>query len=377
MNNTAQIDPSLYGCYYVHESFNDFKLYIRHPNGDVEYTEYDIFIADNYQIVAFHNFDVTHTEYNYVLIDEEGESIVQWMPYEHFYEYVFMFHHAEDNTFAFFNSVSRKQQVDANEFGLIDSPAGFEIKNRCESHLYMAVEHLVTDGIKPFMVDLTKINSDTIRRVASLLSVSGTGCIGYMQIAGVGTSYRDWPAVVGMSKTFMGCMKLVIEWASLTKEPFNITDEGPIDAKNYLELIKMPLEVINEINEYQENMPVYRYLLGVDNPRHGFVEQTEISPLFLDWLKKNLRYASLNSLVANYPQSVNIDSNVLAVENSQIESTIYKTCLNFKMDINNTTAKEIFQFIEKFENLSTSSVRLTWAEEIETKEALLSYITYN
>ena len=371
MNNTAQIDPSLYGCYYVHESLNDFKLYIRHPNGDVEYTEYEIFIADNYQIIAFRNFKVTQTDYNYVLIDEEGEKIVQWMPYEHFYEYAFMFHNTEANTFALFNSVSQKQQVEKNEFGL------FELANRCETHLYMAVDYPVEDGIKPFIVDLTKVNNDTIKKHAALLSVAGTATVCYMRISGVGTSYRDWPAVVGLSKTFMGCMKLVIEWASLAEEPFNVTDEIVLDAKNYLEAMKMPPEVISEINEYQENMPVYRYLLGVDNPRHGFVEQTEISPLFLDWLQKNLRYASLNSLVANYPQSVNIDSNVLAVENSQITNTIYKTCLNFKMDIDNTTATGIFEFIDNPENLSTSYARLTWAEEIEAKEALLSYMTYN
>ena len=371
MNNTAQIDPSLYGCYYVYESLNDFKLYIRHPNGDIEYTEYDIFTADNYQIIAFRNFNVTLTDYNYVLIDEEGETIVQWIPYEHFYEHTFMFHNAVANTFALFNSVSRKQQVEANEFGL------FELKNRCETHLYMAVDYPVTDGIKPFIVDLTKVNNNTINRVASILSVAGTATVSYMKISGVGTSYRDWPAVVGLSKTFMGCMKLVIEWASLAEEPFNVTDEIAIDAKNYLEAMKMPPEVISEINEYQENMPVYRYLLGVDNPRHGFVEQTEISPLFLNWLRKKLRYASLNSLVANYPEEIIIDSSVLSAENSQIESTIYKTCINFKMDIDNTTAKEIFQFIDEFENLSTSSMRLTWAEEIEAKEALLSYMTYN
>lgn len=371
MNNTAQIDPSLYGCYYVHESLEDFKLYIRHPNGDAEYTEYDIFIADSYQIIAFRNFDVTHTDYNYVLIDEEGESIVQWMPYEYFYEYAFIYNHPEDDTFSFWNSVSLKKQVDMGK------PPAFELNNRCDTHLYMAMGYPVGDGIKPFIADLTRINNDTIKRVASLLSVAGTSSVSYMRVSGIETSYRDWPAVVGMSKTFMGCMKLVTEWASLAEEPFNVTDEVVLDAKNYLEAMKMPLEVINEINEYQENMPVYRYLLEADDPRHGFIEQTDISPLFLNWLRKKLRYVSLNSLVANYPQDITIDSNVLAVENSQIESIIYKTCLDFKIDSSNTTAEEIFGFIEKSENLLIPIARPTGAEEIAAKQALLSYMTYN
>ena len=371
MNNTAQIDPSLYGCYYVHESLEDFKLYIRHPNGDIEYTEYDIFIADNYQIVAFRNFNVSQTDYNYVLIDEEGELIVQWMPYEHFYEYAFMFNHLEADTFSFYNSVSMKQQVALN------AVTAWDYKNRCETHLYMAMGYKAEDGIKPFVVDFAKFNNNTIKRVAALLNVAGTSSVSYMRVSGIETSYRDWPAVSGMSKTFMGCMKLVTEWASLAEEPFNVTDEIVIDAKNYLEAMKMPPEVINEINEYQENMPVYRYLLGVDNPRHGFVEQTDISPLLLNWLSKKLRYVSLNSLVANYPEKIIIDSSVLSIENSQIESIIYKTCLDFKIDSSNTTAKEIFEFIDNPENWSISYVRPTWGEIEATKETLLSYITYN
>jgi hypothetical protein len=372
VNNTSQIDPSLYGCYYVHESLDDFKLYIRHPNGDVEYTEYDIFIADNYQIIAFRNFDLGKTDYNYVLVNEEGESIVQWMPYEHFYEYAFMSSHLESDTFSFYNSVSMKQQVESKFVN-----AYWDYKNRCETHLFMAMAYPVGDGIKPFIADLNKINNNTIKRVASLLSVAGTSTVSYMRVSDIGTSYRDWPAVVGMSKTFMGCMKLVIEWASLAEEPFNVTDEIALDAKSYLEAIKMPPEVIDEINEYQENMPVYRYLLETDNPRQDFIEQIDISPLFLDWLRKKLRYISLNSLVANYPQDITIDSNVLAVENSKIEGVIYKTCLDFKIDSSNTTAEEIFEFIEKSENLLIPTVRPTGAEEIAAKKALLSYMTYN
>ncbi len=371
MNNTAQIDPSLYGCYYVHESLEDFKLYIRYPNGDIEYTEYDIFIADNYQIVAFRNFNVSKTDYNYVLIDEEGESIVQWMPYEHFYEYAFMSSHLEADTFSFYNSVSMEQQVASN------AVTAWDYENRCETHLYMAMGYKLDDGIKPFVVDFAKFNNTTIKRVAALLNVAGTSSVSYMRVSGIETSYRDWPAVSGMSKTFMGCMKLVTEWASLAEEPFNVTDEIVIDAKNYLEAIKIPPEVIDEINEYQENMPVYRYLLEVDNPRRGFIEQTDISPLFLDWLRKKLRYVSLNSIVANYPQDITIDSNVLAVENSKIEGVIYKTCLDFRMDSGNTTAKEIFQFIDNPENWSVPYERLTWVEIEAAKENLLAYITYS
>jgi hypothetical protein len=371
MNNTAQIDPSLYGCYYVRESLDDFKLYTRQPNGDVEYTEFDIFIADNYQIIAFRNFDVTHTDYNYVLVNEEGETIVQWMPYEHFYEYAFMFDNTEDDTFSFYNSVSMEQQVTEN------AVTAWDYKNRCDTHVYMAMGYKLNDGIKPSVVDFDKFNGKTIKKSAPLLSVAGTSSISYLRVSEIGTSYRDWPAVSGMSKTLMGCMKLVIEWASLAEDPFNVTDETVLDAKNYLEAMKMPPEVINEINEYQEDMPVYRYLLEVNNPRHGFTEQTEVSPLLLNWLRKELRYVSLNSLVANYPQSINIDSNVLALEDSRIKSVIYKTCENFKIDSNNTTAKEIFRFIDQYKNLFTSYVRLTWAEEIEAKEALLAYMTYN
>ena len=53
MNNTSQINPSIYGCYYIHPSLDLFALYLRTPEGDVEYTNYDLFTADDKTIIAF------------------------------------------------------------------------------------------------------------------------------------------------------------------------------------------------------------------------------------------------------------------------------------------------------------------------------------
>lgn len=365
MNNTKDIDISKYECYYALKSLLDFTIFRRTPDGDVEYVSYDVFQADDYQIIAFYRFDISHTDYNYVLVNSEGETVVQWIPYEHFYGYIEQpSRHPEDDTFTFYNSVSMEQQVSSNEF------VAWDYENRCETHLYMAVGYKVQDGVKPFMVDLEKFNNSNVLKATSLISVAGTASISYLKVANVGTSYRDWPAVVGMSKTLMGCMKLAIEWASLADEPFNCTDELVLDAKAFFELMDFPQEVIDEINEYQEDMPVYRYFAGVEDARHSFIEQTDIPPLFLKWLKSHLRYLSLDALVSNMENPPNIDTDVLVHERNQFEETLYAAAHRYSNNEDSMTVSDFFDILN-------SPNTLTAEESNSLHNALLWYRAVN
>ena len=187
-----------------------------------------------------------------------------------------------------------------------------------------------------------------------------------MKVSGVGTSYREWPAVSGISKTLMGCMKLIVEWASLVDEPFNITDEIALDAKQYLEALKMPLEVVKEISEYQEDMPVYRYLSGVKNPRNNFIEQTVVSPLFLKWLKTQLRYLSLNALVANIENTPTIDENILRQEKEEFDKIIYSNAHRYLKNENSITIEYLFEILKNPNSLTEQESHLL-------KKALICY----
>jgi hypothetical protein len=191
----------------------------------------------------------------------------------------------------------------------------------------------------------------------------------------MGTSYRDWPAVSGVSKTLMGAMKLIIEWASLASDPFSLDDEMVIDSKNFLEALQLEQEIIDEISQYQEDMPVYRYLKNVNNVRHNFEESGTISPLFRNWLLSKFRYVSLNSLVANYPGVVDIDSLVLETENTAIEIVINETRETLELNNETTTVAALLEYID---NTSTGNPKnLNRSDGIKARKAIVSYLAYN
>jgi hypothetical protein len=370
MNDTAQIDTELYGCYYVYESLDAFKLYRRYPDGDMEYTEYDTFSADDKTIIAFKDFNIGRVEYNYVLVSNGRESIVQWATYESIYPQFNQKQINTDDVYTFLNSVSIPNLMASSHIPTIVS-----YEKRCDTDSYGIMPYAITDGVKTSVTDPGVVNGQNIKALIPLLSVCGISHIEYFKIEGVGTSYQDWPAVSGMTKTFMGAMKLIVEWASLAAEPFDLNDEIIIDAKNFLEKLELGQDVIDEISEHQEDMPVYRYLKNATNARTGFEETTTISPLLNSWLRKNLRYASLNSLVAQHPEQINIDSAVLQTEKIAIEEKIYKYCAFLEINDENITPEEVLEAVQ-YSN-TCNPQKLSDSDTYRAKKALFSYMAYN
>lgn len=369
MNNTAQIDVSLYGCYYVYESLDPFKLYIRHPDGDMEYTQYDKFTADDKTIIAFKDYDITNTEYNYVLVSDGKESIVQWAAYESLYYQLNQKKIDITDAYVLFNSVSVPNMKTKDYVPVVP------YESRCDSHSYGATPYQLTDGEKQTPIDRSVFTAGSVKLMLPVLSVSGIQCLVYLKVEGLDTSYRDWPVVSGISKTFMGAMKLIIEWASLTTDPFDLNEEIMINSRNFIEELNLGQDIIDEISEYQEDMPVYRYLKNVNNARHNFAEISLISPLLSSWLRKKVRYTSLNSLITQYPEELNIDLTVLEEEKVSIEERVYAYCTLLKIDDENVTPEEALAVIE-YPNIYNSE-NLSRSDTYKARKALLSYMSYN
>lgn len=369
MNNTAEINVALYGCYYVYESLDAFKIYIRHPGGDVEYMEYDTFAADDKTIIAFKDYALTKTDYSYVLISNSVESIIQDATYESLYYELNKKEVNITDAYIIFNSVSVPNMKTENYNPILS------YESRCDTHSYGVTPYQLVDGETQSHVDRSVFNAGSIKTLLPVLGVSGTQCLMYFGVDGLGTSYRDSPSVSRISKTLMGAMKLIIEWASLANEPFDINEELIVDSRNFLEDLDLGQDVIDEISEYQEDMPVYRYLKSVPNARHGFEEVTTISPLFSAWLRKKLRYVSLNSLVAKYPTKINIDTNVLETEKILIEGDVYKYCTILQIDFMIATPEEALAIIE-YPSIYNSE-KLNRSDTFKARKAFLAYKSYN
>jgi hypothetical protein len=248
-------------------------------------------------------------------------------------------------------------------------------EQRCDTQTYGGKAYAILDGVKESSVNPETVNGQTIKLSLPLINSVGDAHIVYFKMVGQGTDYRDWPGVTRMSKSFVGAVKLLIEWSSLKEEPFNSTEEIVLDCASLLEKLEIGQDIIDEFIATQEDMPLYRYLKGMDNARSDFEESTTIGPLFNNWLKSKVRYVSLNSLVANYPQTINIDSNVLEQEKTSIEADVYTYCTLLEIDDLTATPKEALNIVE-YPDIWQSS-NLSRSDTYKARKAILSYIAYN
>jgi hypothetical protein len=140
----------------------------------------------------------------------------------------------------------------------------------------------------------------------SLLSVDGVGHLIYVKyFEGQNdsnevfeTNESDLPTA---SRSLLPALKLIIEWAEMTKEPWFSQEPVALAAHDFLDKIRMPGEVKNEIEENQDAMNVYRYLRGETNARQQppVAELSEMKPLTRRWVKSKLFYDSVNHLYRN------------------------------------------------------------------------------
>lgn len=364
MNNTAEIDPTLYACYYSLETTEPFSIWTQTPAGNVEYTNYDLFKADSKTIIAFKHFSMSKTEYNYIIKFADDEQVLQWACYEHIYEHVNATKTTTDGVYTIMNSVSVPDLMKSNHNPLLP------YADRCDTDTYGVVAYKLTDGVSPEHIDSQAFNGQTIKLTFPMFNSLGAAHIVFFKVKDVGTSYRDWPVVTAISKTLAGCFKLMTEWSSLTGQPFNDTDEIAVDCNNFINNLDIDQAIINEINEQQSDMPIYRFLKGEPDPRHELDETLTCGPLLTNWIKTNVRYKSLNALVANVPNPPAIDTAVLKAEHQDIVSAIFVHCIKNNIDLSWVTIDYLIETI-------SDPIKLGDKTNRETRESLYSYRAYN
>jgi hypothetical protein len=359
MSDISLINTADYKCYYSIDGTSDFKLYTPTPSGDIEYTEYDTFTSVDKTIIAFKELDPFSGDFNYILVHDNKESIIDAICYDDILEFISRDTIREDSWFTVCKSII----TDNN------TPDHDSIKNtsRCDTGKYGPFKMIMDDGVS--LRDRDGEIFKHTNKVTVLLSVADSGYIVSGRNPVIGTSFRDWPAVVCFSKTITGILKLVIEWASLVDSPFNDESEIALVCKDFITSLNIPNNVLNEISEYQEDMPVYRYIKGESVARHGFTEQANVGPLFLNWIKSTHRYRTLNALVHNHPSPPVVPEEVLSSERQYIESKVYEICIKNDIDLTSSPL-EILAQIAPFTDLTLSQ----W---ITDTNHVKSYIAYS
>jgi hypothetical protein len=334
-------------------------LYTPTPSGNIEYTEYDTFTSADKTIIAFKELDPYSGDFNYVLVRDNKESIIDAICYDDILQHLSRDGIKEQDMYCIMPSkVMTPAFVKTEALQLVD---------RCDAGKYGPAMLLLEDGVRPTPTDISLFKH--ITKATIMLGSAGVGNIVYGAVPELGTSFRDWPAVSSMSKTLTGLMKLIIEWASLADEPFNSTDRVALLCKKYINTLQIPADVLNEICEYQEDMPLYRYLHNEVNARSGFTEQISVGPLFLNWVKSTHRYRTLNALVHNHPSPPAVPEEILLLEKQYIELKIYEICMRNGIDLVSSPL-EILEQIAPF----TDSTQSQWI--IDTNH-IKSYIAYS
>jgi hypothetical protein len=73
--------------------------------------------------------------------------------------------------------------------------------------------------------------------------------------------------VSGVSKTFAGLIKLMLEWKTMRLEPFNSEEEIAIISEQAIEALSIPQDVLENISNNHADMPVFKFLNGDESAR--------------------------------------------------------------------------------------------------------------
>jgi hypothetical protein len=200
--------------------------------------------------------------------------------------------------------VSKPANSSAGFFKFMDSkPARRYSEERCDVDRNGPVV-FIRDGQTPHSGNafnsLVSPSLSDIEVYSPILSVDSIGHLIYIKyydkpnpnLEEFPVNENDLPTV---ARSIFPTLKVLIEWAEMTKEPWNSNEPVALAVEKFLAKIGMPEEVKNEIEENQSDMHVYRYLRGETNARRQppVEELSEMKPLTKTWLKTKFLYQNV------------------------------------------------------------------------------------
>ena len=191
-------------------------------------------------------------------------------------------------------------------FKFMDSkPAAIYSAERCDA-ARNGPAVFIRDGQMPIGTAVNSLRPmllSDLEEYCSLLSVDGVGHLIYVKYfeghndsnEEFETSESDLPTA---ARSLFPALKVLIEWAEMTKEPWNSNEPVALAAEEFLSKIGMPEEIRRDIEESQTDMHVYRYLAGdQDARRQPPVEEiSEMTSLTSKWLKSKMFYDNISHL---------------------------------------------------------------------------------
>jgi hypothetical protein len=323
MKDINEIIPSEYGSFYLTTFTEDFNLYQYTANGLLEYTDFDKYTTDSGILIAFKSRKDGPTDFNYIAKNETKEELVDFQCYENIFEHIEATGYINNGTFAFFDSVHfpNLSELDKNKIGM-------DMDRRCDKDATGPRGFInSTDGVHNYAFDKEKVNDRNVTYFTTILSVLGD-CHLVMFGGKSDLGFADYPMVTSWSSSLFGCLKLIQEWESVSRNPFFNNEPQAIKAKTFIEKTQMPQDVLDEIKDNQIDMSVYSYIRNPNNCRIVNQENVVLPEKTKSWIKSKLRYKSLSSLLIHNPNKFSINESILAEEKRLLKDCLYAISLS-------------------------------------------------
>ena len=320
-----------YEMFYMLDYITDpsVKLFRRTPAGDEEFSAYDLIqMPDEKLLVAFYKYLPMAPIDNYIAVCGDQEEFVGSQPFERVVPY--------------WNLGITSPTGEKGVFCFLDSQPIHNPKDewRCDTTSYGPLKYLgVGEERRTLLSELAQIKT-----YETIIAINGIANIAYLHrnddevVRDLVINAEEVPAyTVTLSEMF----RLISEWAALTNEPFNSTQDIALDAKAFLNAIRFDPSLVTD----QADMQVAEYLKGNTNARQRPAGVVDNSPELLNFIKRKMAHLSLANLLSCYEEYEHVDA---AIERD-IESV--NEAFNRLMD--NLQIQQ-FQDIDMIENVLDS-----------------------
>ena len=285
------------------DATSTINLYYQEVNNNIPFEDCALFEMENGQVlVAFPEYFTHISKHNLVATDGVVSEIVSLQIFERIYKH---YKHGVEDTntggFIFMNSAP---------------VPSFDNQWRCDAGLY-GVE-LFADPLGDSTIAVPEA-ADALLVYEPILSINGVGHLVYIERENKNNKTQLMNNSITPFATYsLGeALKLILEWAQVSQEPFNNTE--PVAEKAFEFTQKLGIEETLVSN--QPDMQIFEYLKGNPTARVR-PENVQPLPLATDaFIKKNVAHSCLASLISIYPDAANI-TDVKQVEQQKLSKNI-------------------------------------------------------
>lgn len=329
-------------CYAAIPACETVALTYVHPNGIEEFTDYIAYALGESTIIAFNDLPNVSDPYSLEATTDTGEKyIIQFNLYERDMNELNGVNVKPHQFFSFLKPVHVKSSEIA---GLV------ALNDRCDIDKYGPRIYDVSDGISEQPMDYSMI-AGNIKDIRVIYSINGVGYVTVQEVWPIAMKWRNWPIVVGVSKTFSGMVKLLSEWKAAYQSGLS-DEEIAKGAKDLLDQAGINETMISELEELETTMPVKRFFSGQSDARHGFSENGILPNSIKQLIKDQSRYETLTSLGLNHSLHPEIPQWIKDEEKKKMDHYLLKYVYIAmpEIDPDTVTVEQISESLDFFTN---------------------------